>query len=193
MVDKRAFVLLIPISMGAFLILGTIGWYAAVQVGGTARGGSAKVTFDSACGTDAMTARLADYGLSGAWLGPVLTMQLPGLEDDKVHMPAALTLPGTLTVTTRGAAQPVTMRHGGVQLSMGGNPVSLFTLDTALDAEGLVVVINGETVDVEAVNGGELQIPATAADGPRALRLATDRVVSVRHPLPCQVGVVSVE
>ena len=193
MVDKRAFVLIIPISMGSCLIRGTIGWYAAIQVGGTATGGTAVVTFDSACAKDAMSARLADYGLAATWSGPAVTMQLPGLEDDRTHMPAVLAAPGTLAVTVDGVAKPVVMRHAGVQVSMLGNPVSLFTLDTALERAGLEVRINGAVVEVEGVNGGELQIPATAEDAPRALRLATDRVVSVRYPLPCAVRVVSVE
>lgn len=188
MTDSRAVVLLVPIAMGGLLVLGTIGWFAAIQFGGTAHGGRATLTFDSSCAALAISARLADYGLEGEWIGSKLTMVLPGMEDDRSHMPAALTAPGVLAID--GAA--VRPRHAGVQLSLGGNPVSLYTLDAVVPPTA-TVTLDGQEMKIEQVNGGELQLSAFAEDGPRSLRVATDRVVSVRHPLPCPVRVLSVE
>lgn len=188
MTDSRAAVLLVPIAMGGLLVLGTIAWFAAIQLGGEATGGRAVLTFDDDCAATAISARLADYGLEGTWEDSRLTMDLPGMEDDRTHMPAVLAAPGVLAVD--GIA--VRPRNGGVQLSLGGNPVSLYTLDEVVPATAHVT-LDGEEMKIEQVNGGELQLAALAEDGARALRLATDRVVSVRHPLPCPVRVVSVE
>jgi hypothetical protein len=50
------------------------------------------------------------------------------------------------------------------------------------------VYLDGQKVELENSDSGvELQIPARAADSRSALRLATDRVVALRHPLPCPV------
>jgi hypothetical protein len=190
----RAWVLLIPVAVLVAILGSAVAWVVAVGAeSGAARGGRMTMVLSQGCGNEAILARLADYGLDGTAEGNVLTFRLPGMADDAEHMPRALTREGHLVLTVGGTAIPATVRHTGVQLSMMGNPVTLLTLDVALPGTGLVVTLDGEVLELDGVNGGEIQIRATDTTPERALRKATDRVVAIRHPLPCRVQVLRAE
>ena len=189
-VSGRAWVLLIPVAVLVAILGSAVAWVFVVGAeSGEARGGRMTMVLSRECANDAILARLADYGLDGSADGNVLTFRLPGVDDDAEHMPRALTREGRLVVTVNGNAFPATVRHAGVQLSMMGNPVSLLTLDVAPPNSGLVVELDGEVLELDGVNGGEIQIRATDVTPEKALRKATDRVVAIRHPLPCSVQV----
>ncbi len=183
------------------LVVATVGWYATVQgTAGEARGERARLTFTSPCDAEArpvILARLADYGLpamaspdSG---GLAFDVTLPGMPDDLVHMPKALAAPGTLEVRVDGTPRPVEITKIGVQLAFSGAPVTLLLLAEPLPERGVEVLVDGQPAEVEEVTGPELQIAARASQSTDALRLATDRAVALRHPLPCPVTVVGAE
>ncbi len=193
---RGSWILALPLGLLLLLILAVVGWFAAVQLGGVARGGNLRVTFAPTCpaGMQAIRDRLDAYGLPIVEdAGDTVVFQLPGLEDDVQHMPAALTAPGALGVTVNGAPVAARVRHVGVQMALTGQPVTLLTLDVEVPDGVVAVTIDGAEVGVEAVNGGEVQLVATAEDGARALRLASDRSVQLRYPLPCAVAVGSVQ
>ena len=191
---RGSWILALPLGLLLLLILAVVGWFVAVQLGGVARGGELRVAFDPTCpaAMQAIRDRLDAYGLpiveDG---GDTLVIQLPGLDDDVRHMPAALTAPGALVVTVDDAPVAVHVRHVGVQMALSGQPVTLLTLDVEVPEGTVRVTLDGAEVAVEAVNGGEVQLAATAEDGARALRLASDRSVQLRYPLPCAVAVSS--
>ncbi len=185
--------LLVPVVFGTGMILAAGSWYIAVQgTSGTAAGARVTATFDSACAADTIHDRLLDYGLPGEWSGADLTLTLPGMPGDEL-VPAALAAPGRLELSAEGAPVPYTLIEGGVQINITGTAVSLFTMKKDLPQTGLTATLDGVAVEVESVNGNELMLSARGKDSTEALRYATDRVVQVRHPLPCVVRVLSVK
>ncbi len=189
------------ISVAGGLVVALVGWFAVVQnTAGSAQGARARVTFSSTCDAEArpvLLARLADYGLPAAPApdsgGLAFDLTMPGMPDDVTHMPAALAARGVLEVAIDGVVTPVTIQNIGVQLAFSGTPITLLTLAEALPERGVAVKIDGAPADVEEVTGTELQIAARAGQSTEALRLATDRAVQLRHPLPCAVSVVSAD
>lgn len=184
----------IPVAVGGGLILAAVGWWVAVQLGGEARGGVARLDFEAECGLaaqGAMLDRLGDYGLEARVVAPPLGLEvrMPGLDDDLEHMPRALTAPGSFEVWVAGERVADHFENAGVQIGLKGNPVTLVTLADAVSPDGLEVRISGEVVPIAQVNGTELQIEATADTPQRAMRKATDWTVAIRHPLPCPVRV----
>ncbi|GDX78234.1 hypothetical protein LBMAG42_00450 [Deltaproteobacteria bacterium] len=191
--DPRAWMLLVPVVFGTGMILAGGAWLIAVRgTSGAASGATVTVTFDSACAADTMRDRLLDYGIPGEWQGADLTLTLPGMPGDDL-VPAALTAPGKLELAADGAPVPYTLIEGGVQINITGTPVSLFTMKKDLPQTGLSAKLDGVEVEVESVNGNELMLAARGKDSTEALRFATDRVVQVRHPLPCAVSVLDVK
>jgi hypothetical protein len=199
---KAALALIVAaITVAGGLVVATVGWYATVQgTSGQASGVRARVTFTSPCDAEArpvILARLAEYGLpaqaspdSG---GLAFDVTMPGLADDLTHVPKALAAPGTLEVRVDGVVRPVVVQDLGVQLAFSGTPVTLLLLSEPLPERGVEVSIDGAPADVEEVTGVELQIAARAGQSAEALRLATDRAVALRHPLPCVVTPVGAE
>lgn len=193
--SRGAWLLLIPVVAGGGLIAATVGWWIAVQRGGEARGGWARVDFASECGAAAqgvILERLEAFGLPGRVAEPPLgiELRLPGMEDDLQHIPAVLAAGGAFALTVNG--QPVTprVRNVGVQLGLQGHPVTLLTLEDALPESGVEARLDGAVVPIGSINGGELQLEARDTTPQRALRLASDRAVLIRHPHPCAVTVV---
>jgi hypothetical protein len=187
--EGRGAIVLVPIVAGAGMIAAALAWFGAIQLGGEATGARVRLVLDSACASEAMRARAEDLGLAPVVEGASLSVTLPGLADDRAHVPGVLAAPGRLEVSVEGALRPLSVRNVGVQIALSGTPVTLLTTDQALPSRGVTAVLDGVPVPVESVNGGEIML-AAAADTPQdALRLATDRVVAIRHPLPCSVTV----
>ena len=155
---------------------------------GAAAGDPIAITFSSECAKSQIAARLADFGLLSSWNGRVLTTQLPGTPGDGA-LPEALARRGDLVLANAGVDSGLHVQNAGVQVSLQGSAVSLFTLDGNLTDEGATATLDGEPLDIESVNGNELQVAARGATSTDALRVATDRIVQVRHPLPCDVHV----
>ena len=190
--DPRAAMLLVPVLFGGGMLLAGLSWVVAIlTTSGSASGEVVDVRFSSECAAAAISDRLAAYGLPGAWRGDTLRLTLPGTPGDEA-VPAALAARGRLAVVVRGEVQSVRVEQAGVQISLTGTPVSLFTLDAELVEAGLVVTIDGAVQEIESVNSRELMLAARGADSTEALRTAADRVTQVLHPLPCDVQVVSV-
>ncbi len=180
------------------LVVSTVAWYVTVQgTSGEARGGTARIALSSACDAQArpvIEARLADYGLPSTPAGEfTYEIGLPGLPDDLPHVPQALVAGGVLVVAVDGVAVPAEVSQVGVQLAFSGTPVTLLMLKQGLPRAGVTVAIDGAPVEIESINGQELQIAARAGQSTEALRLATDRAVAVRRPLPCPVTVTRAE
>lgn len=187
----RFWMLAVPIAVGALLLLGGVGWVGAVfTTGGTAGGKQVDVVYSDACAAAAIDARLAEYGLPGAWSGTTLRLTLPGSAAD-AELPAALAAPGVLVMTVDGKPLEAVLQNAGVQIDTQGVPVSLYTFDTAIP-EAVVVTLDGAPMSVQSANGNELMLGAWSRQAVDGLRIATDRVVQVRHPLPCAPQVVSV-
>jgi hypothetical protein len=179
-------------------ILGSgFAWLMAIQfTEGEAKGEQVRIRFSSACGDSyqtAMQARLLDYGLDGHFeKDGSLQMTLPGLPDDRTHMPMALTRPGRFEVWQNGEKKFSHFQDAGVQISFQGTATTIITVDGHLDPEGLEVRIDGMPIQAE-VNDNELQLAISEETSQAALRQATDRVVQIRHPLPCEVTALSIE
>jgi hypothetical protein len=186
------------ISIVGGIVVATVGWYARVSsFEGQATGAQVRIRLTSEC-ADAvrpvLAARLADYGLP-AQPGDGLSFDvtLPGvLADERAHVPLALTQPGLLEVAVDGTPRPTKVENVGMQLAFSGAPVTLIMLSEPLPEKGVTARLDGVDVDVEEVTGQELQLAARAEQSTEALRLATDRAVAIRHPLPCRVTLASV-
>lgn len=181
-----------PILAGMVLVGATVGWYVTVQgTAGTGKGGLARLRFDAACVAEArpvLMSRLTDLGLEPqAEDGLTFVVRTPGLADDLEHLPKALARPGTLEVAVHGEPKPVVIDNVGVQLAFSGTPVTLVLLKDAVSEEGLTVKVDGQPVELESASGLELLIAARGQSSTDALRLATDRAVALRHPLPCAI------
>ena len=151
------------------------------------------LAFDADCAEagDVLAARLADYGIPADRAGPSsFDVTLPGaLPDELEHMPKALVAPGLLEVTIKGERQAIQVENVGMQLAFSGVPVTLLMVKDPLPEEGVAARLDGEEVPVEEITGPELQIAAYAPQSTEALRLATDRAVAIRRPLPCPVRI----
>ena len=191
--DARSWALAVPVVFGGGMILAAVAWWLAVSnTAGSASGATVHVSLDSTCANTEIAARLADYGLPGTFAGPDLTLTLPGMPGDD-RVPAALVAPGKLLLVADGKELPFVVQNGGVQINVTGTAVSLFTLQAGLPSSGITATMDGSAVEVESVNGNELMIAARGKDSTEALRFATDRVVQVRHPLPCAPKVLGVK
>jgi len=188
---RGSWLLAIPFTFLVVLIGAVLALVFAIWRGGTARGEVATLAFSPECpaGMQAVRDRVTAYGLPvQAEAGDRLTVQLPGQPDDLTHMPAALTAPGRLELRAAGEVVPARVRDAGFQISIHGEPVTLVTVDVSLP-DGVSATLDGQAVAVAATNGEEIQFEARAATSTEAVRLATDRAVQVRLPLPCAVGV----
>ena len=185
------------ISVVGGIVLATVGWYVRVSTfEGVATGASVRFAFQSACDAEArpvIAARLADYGVPAtpAADGLAFDVTLPGaMPDEATHLPKALAAPGQLAVRIDGVATPATVTNVGMQLAFSGSPITLLMLNESLPERGVTASLDGVEVDIEEVTGPELQIAARAGDSREAIRIASDRAVQLRHPLPCAVTVV---
>lgn len=193
---RAALVLLaMPLLMGLGLMIGFVTWMFAIQGEGRApTGGVATFTIAGTCAAAAqpiLTARLDALGLPGS-ISPGPTpdtlaarVTTPGLPDDLTHLPQTLTRPGQLLVRLPDGKTLSTFKDIGFQLAFSGTPVSLLLLDQDLPANGVTAQIDGVDIQVEGVNGPELQLASYATTSEDAVREAADRVVILRHPLPC--------
>ncbi|HNH46355.1 MAG TPA: hypothetical protein PKY30_04930, partial [Myxococcota bacterium] len=68
---------------------------------------------------------------------------------------------------------------------------AILMLEETPDPDGLELRIDGQPVEME-MNGNEVQLHITEEGSQKALRQATDWVVSMRYPLPCEVQVLDV-
>jgi hypothetical protein len=180
------------ISVGVVLVGSTVGWYFLVaNSSGTATGEVVNLSFVG-CPEAApvIAARLADYGMPAEQHGMDFRVTLPGrMPDERTHIPAALAAPGVLAVSIDGTPKAVTVKSVGVQLAFSGTPITLLMMSEALPEQGVSATIDGKKVDIEEVTGEELQLAGRAGQSDEAIRIATDRAVSVRYPLPCPVTV----
>jgi hypothetical protein len=178
-----------PVVLGVGLVGATVGWFATVQgTSGEAAGPPARLTFSGCPEADpVIEARLSDYGLAPKREGPgVFVVKTPGLDDDVAHLPVALSAPGKIEARA-GEKAWTRFDQVGVQLAFSGTPVTLVLFPEPLPQDGLAVTIDGEPVEIEGISGVELQIAGRSDTPAHALRLATDRAVQLRHPLPCAV------
>ncbi|MSP55008.1 MAG: hypothetical protein EXR69_05305 [Myxococcales bacterium] len=191
MTPPRGVILGVPIAIGSLVVGSGLAWIVAIQfTSGKASGARVHVEVTAAPLADqgacdpipTLVARLDDLGLEPSPRGNGLDFTLPGLDDDRAHMPGVLGAQGDLAV------DGVVMRpnHAGVQISLQGGAVTLLTLNSVVSATA-TATIDGEKVEIVQRNGGELQLAAWAAGSSDALRLATDRAVTLRHPLPCRL------
>lgn len=180
------------ISVGVLLVGSTVGWYGVVSnSSGTATGDVVTLSF-SGCPEAApvLASRLADYGMPAEANGLDFKVTLPGrMADERTHIPKALAVPGALAVSVDGTPKPVSVKSVGVQLAFSGAPITLLMLSEPLPEQGVTATIDGEKVEIEEVTGEELQIAARGNQSDEAIRLATDRAVAIRYPLPCPVSV----
>lgn len=191
--SPRSWMLMVPVIFGTAMLACGGAWLVAVRTtSGVAHGPQVNVTFDSACAAPIIDERLAEYGFPGTWDGPVLHLTLTGAPGEEA-VPAALAAPGHLVLEVEGKPVPYTLQNGGMQLSLQGTPVALFTMSKELPDAGLTATLDGTQLEIESVNGNELMLAARAENSTAALRIATDRVVQIKHPLPCVVKVLSVE
>lgn len=187
-----------PVLVGGGLVAATIGWYAKVQdTAGEAAGAPFPVRFAADCAEARvpLESRMKDLGLVAAPdpAAPAgtfgYTLRGPGKDDDATHLPAMLAAPGKLVLTKDGVPLEVQARDIGMQLAFSGTPITLMVFPEPLPTARLAVTLDGAPVEVESVSGVELQLASRAGDSRTALRTATERVVQIRHPLPCAVRV----
>lgn len=191
--NQRAWLLAAPIVVGGGLLLAGAAFLVVSRTSsGQASGAPIAITFDSDCAKEAINARLADFGLPASWSGAILTTQLPGTPGDEA-LPESLARRGQLSMLVNGTDSGLKVDNGGVQVSLQGGAVSLFTLSGNLPETGVTVSLDGEPLEIESINGNELQIAARGLTSTDALRIATDRVVQVRYPLPCDTRVTFTE
>lgn len=188
------------ISVVGGIVLATVGWYLRVQTTeSVATGERVRITFQSACDAEArpvLAARLADYGMPAAPSaeGLAFDVTLPGtLPDERTHVPTALAAPGALEVSVDGTKKDLKVQNVGMQLAFSGAPVTLLMVSEGLPDRGVTATLDGVAMDVEEVTGQELQLAARAGQSTDAIRMASDRAVQIRHPLPCPVTVVRVD
>lgn len=182
--NPHAWMLSVPVAVGGAMLLAGVAWVITVfTTDGVARGPQVDVQLSDTCANAAIDARLAEYGLPGTWTGSTLRLTLPGMMGDE-GVPAALVAPGQLRMSSGGKPLDAQLLNAGVQVNVKGVAVSLYTFDTAIP-EDVVVTLDGAPMEIESVNGNELMLPGYGAHSTDALRIATDRVVQVRHPLPC--------
>lgn len=189
-----------PIVLGVLLLLAGVGLFAAIQMGFTATGARVRYQWRSACDAEArpvLFARLEELGLPATPFGAGLDMQvqLPGkFEDEKDHVGQMLTRRGRLEVFADGKLVTDRFRDVAFQLSLtNGVAITLLNLEVEPPVEGTTVRIDGVEMLVNSITGGELQLATTEEDPQRAVREATDRVVVLRHPLPCDIQLVRAE
>ncbi|MEN9786448.1 MAG: hypothetical protein RLZZ299_1712 [Pseudomonadota bacterium] len=188
-----------PIVMGTLLVGGTAGWFWTVErTEGTASGPPMRLRVEAGCaeGAEAVRRRARELGIlepssgGGAVSSVELTVRAPGMPDDRTHLPAMLAAPGRLALSRRGSPVEVAIANVGVQLAFSGTPITLVVAEEPLPpAEELVATMDGTPMEIEAVNGVELQLASRAGDSRTALRGASDRAVQLRHPLRCPVRV----
>lgn len=190
---RGSWVLVVPVLSLVVVAAAAIGWVVAVRMGGEAKGEKLTIRLEGECAHEAKTAistRLDDYGLAHTLSSPepgvlLVETQTPGFPDDAVTLPKALTQVGKFEVWQNGAVKLTHFADAGVQLSLMGSAVSLITLSESIVPEGVEVRIDGQVMEIESINGEELMLVAGGASAQEALRTATDRVVAIRHPLPC--------
>jgi hypothetical protein len=188
----------LPILLGLGMMIAGGLLFFAIQVGFDPEGGVIRYTWRSQCDAQAkvaLAARLQDLGLPHTAYGAGLDFQvtLPGkFEDEMDHIGRLLTRPGTFAVYADGKLLTDRFKDAAFQLSLtNGVAVSLVTLDIEPPADRTEVWIDNERVPVNAITGGELQVATDETRPELAIREATDRVVVIRHPLPCSVQLVS--
>ncbi|MBM4368552.1 MAG: hypothetical protein FJ102_20215 [Deltaproteobacteria bacterium] len=187
--NQRAAILTVPVVFGSAMILAAGGWFLAVRTtSGEARGEPFAIAVPAGCNRVAIENRLADYGLPYAWNGDTLTVTLAGTPGDE-GFARALLAPGELRLVSGSEVLAARVVNAGVQVSFSGAAISLFTLDRGLPAD-IVVTLDGVAIEIESVNGNELQVAARGATSTEALRVATDRVVAVRWPGACPPSIV---
>ncbi len=194
---RGGWVLFVPVL--SLLLVGgaAMGWVFAVRAGGAPGAGRARLELTGSCAAEAKLAvetRLADYGLEARIEAPsptllVIETQTPGAADDLEALPRALAQQGRFEVWQGGKVRLTHFVDAGVQLSFAGTAVSLINLSEAVEAEDTEVRIDGQNIDIESINGGEVMLVAEGKTAPESLRNATDRVVAIRHPLPCALTV----
>lgn len=189
-----------PVLLGVFLLLAGVGLFAAIQMGFTATGARVRYQWRSACDAAAkpvLFARLEELGLPATPFGAGLDVQvqLPGkFEDEKDHLGQMLARRGKLEVYADGKLVTDHFKDVAFQLSLtNGVAVTLLNLDVEPPVEGTSVRIDGMEVLVNSITDGEVQLATTEEDPQRAVREATDRVVVLRHPLPCDLQLVRAE
>lgn len=189
-----------PIVLGVFLLLAGVGLFVAIQMGFTATGARVRYQWRSACDAEArpvIFARLEELGLPATPFGAGLDVQvqLPGkFEDEKDHVGQMLARRGRLEVYADGKLVTDRFKEAAFQLSLtNGVAVTLLNLDVEPPVEGTSVRIDGQDILVNSITDGEVQLATTEEDPQRAVREATDRVVVLRHPLPCDIQLVRAE
>ncbi len=184
--NQRAAILAVPVLFGAGMIGAGLAWWIAVtHTAGTASGETITLLLTDDCGRVALDNRLADYGLPATWNGLELAVTLPGTPGDDA-VPAALLAPGRLELADDAGPVEARLLNAGVQVSFSGAAASVFTFDQSLP-EATRATLDGTALEVESVTANELVVAARGASSTEALRVATDRVVQVRWPLPCAV------
>lgn len=186
-----------PVVIGLGVLSAGLAWIIAVQsTKGQAKGDWVELQLNSSCSSTyppILLERLKDYGLEAHFNAEDrLAMQLPGQADDRSHMPIALTRPGKIEAWINGEQHPIHFQDAGVQISFSGTATAVVLLDEHLDPEGLEIRIDGLPVEAE-VNDNELQLHITEPNSMDALRQATDWVVALRHPLPCDIRVLDIK
>lgn len=206
-----------PLVVAGGLVAATLALVVLAIRGGQAEGDRVDIQFDTcAAAAPRLAARAHAIGLgdpqAGASGGRVtLSVTLPGLDDDRVAIPALLAAPGLFEITSEGAVlathEDITLAQ--VQLDESGLPYTWIELDAeplaavtaAVDADphgqlimrldGVVVAERPNTRDVadgglRIVDGGEL----VSRD---RMRRSVDRAILLSEgPLPCPTRVESV-
>lgn len=181
-VPPRALILGVPIVVGTLVVGSGLAWVLVIQLtSGQATGPRVRTEVSATCDVlPTLVTRLDAFGLEPVVTGTVLTFSMPTAGDDPIRMASVLAMPGELRVN----GEVMRPNHAGVQISLQGGAVTLVTLDTAPPTDATATV-DGVPLDIIQTNGTELQLAALALTSSEALRLASDRAVALRHPLPC--------